>query len=190
MEFDSMENMKEGFSNSDEQNLTFHYSREERLKKAPPLVQSYYEGDFKAYKPGIFKALLSTKQNRTVFFVLIVCFAVVLVEGFLNKKNQSSIQGVPLELTAFSFEENVYVSLEFQEPSKSYGKKSSVPVYVEFSFSDESGNLLEKKSLTHVYEGKKSFLRTTFHDYDIFSVRADIVFEDKATSLTAPVEKK
>ena len=128
-----MQNMKEGFSNSDEQNLTFHYSREERLKKAPPLVQSYYEGDFKAYKPGIFKALVSTKQNRTVFFVLIVCFAVVLVEGFLNKKNQSSIQGVPLELTAFSFEENVscLFMLSFLFPMKAviFWKKHLLPMF-------------------------------------------------------------
>lgn len=185
-------NIDEGHEQGEEK-LVFHYNREERLKRAPEIVKDYYEGNFKAYKPGIFRALVSTKGNRLMFITLLLCFAIVIFLGFFNRKDESVLNSIPLNLSAFSFEENVYVSLAFDEvkkqgKSKEFGQAKDIQV--EFDFLDADKVALEKKVLALSYEGAKTFLRTTFHDYDIFYVRAYVFMDGLTVELTATVEKR
>ena len=50
---------------SDEEKLVFHYSREERLKNAPELVQKYYSGELLTTKRGLFRALLFLAREKS-----------------------------------------------------------------------------------------------------------------------------
>lgn len=107
-------NIDEGYNDNPEENLVFHYNREERLKKAPKIVQDYHSGKLTAYKPGLFKALVSTKSNRMIFFALIICLAVVIFTGLFNKPEKNSLNGIGVSVSAMSFDETVYVSLKFE----------------------------------------------------------------------------
>lgn len=186
MNFDEIQEDK----SDDKNQLIFHYNRQKRLESAPPLVKDYYEGTFKAFRPGLFKALTATRANRLLLFTLIICFAIVLFNSLFNKKNESSVSGVPLVLSSFSFEENVYVSLCFNAPEKKYSKKSPVPAEITVSYLDADKMTLKTETFAFIYEGKESFLRTTFHDYDIFYVRAEVSFLNDSVSLLSSVEKR
>lgn len=185
MNFSKIQESKSGDEFSEE-DLVFYYDRDERIKNAPKSVQDYYYGNMKPMKPGLFKALVSTKGNRVVFFVLIVCFAVVLAEGVFNKKNEMTFDGVPLTLSAFSFDETVYVSLAFKEIEERPCDKF---FSCEISFLDAQKNPVETKKLNHHYDGSPSFLRTTFTDYDIMYVTCNITRSDESAVLEVSVKR-
>ena len=181
---------KEVRGESEEDKMVFYYNREERLKNAPQEVQNLYDGTFKVFKPGLFKALVSTKTNRLVFMALIICFLLVVFLGFFNRQNENILGGVPLELTAFSFEETVYVSVKFEEPPKKYKIENPLNFDVIIEFLDAQKNVVEKRAELNIYNGNENFLRTTFHDYDIFYINAEVILDGKSVNLKCPVEKR
>ncbi len=187
MDFDRTQETR---GENEEDKMVFYYNREERLKNAPKNVQDLYNGNFKVFKPGLFRALVSTKSNRLAFFVLVLCFALVLFLAIFNKRNEGTLNGIPLELTAFSFEENVYASLKFCAPSKKYAGSGRENIDVYFEFLDADKNPVHKGQELFIYEGKESFLRTTFRDYDIFYVMMRLELGEKSVELTANVEKR
>lgn len=178
------ENLKE--YSDEEESLVFHYDRNARIQNAPKIVQDYYNGEIKAFKPGIFKALVSTKQNKFVLIVLLICFAVVLFQGLFNKQNKETFFNTDIELSAFSFEENIYVSLSFEKTKKFSGIQNFT---VEIEFLDNTKNVVHKTNETYIFNGENSFLRTTFYDYDIVYVRAKLIFEKKECVLETEVQK-
>lgn len=180
-------NIDEGHNDNPEENLVFHYNREERLKKAPKIVQDYHSGKLTAYKPGLFKALVSTKSNRMIFFALIICLAVVIFTGLFNKPEKNSLNGVGMSVSAMSFDETVYVSLKFEE-DRNY-KKAPLPLTCSIEFLDIDKNVVEKYSDMVVFNGKEEYIRTTYHDYDILCVNAFVSSEDKSVKLTTGVSK-
>ena len=56
--------------------LVFRYNREERIAKAPKLVQDYYNGNLKPVR-GI--RIFFTKQNRYIFFALILSYTTGII---------------------------------------------------------------------------------------------------------------
>ena len=121
--------MQEGYPDGEE-NLVFRYNREERLKKAPQIVQDYYNG--KALQPtkGLIRVLFATRGNRLMFLCMCFVFAITWFTGFVNKNNSATINGVKVAINAYSFEEDVYASVKFND-----NKKDEVlhAVTVEFS---------------------------------------------------------
>ncbi|WP_147614890.1 hypothetical protein [Treponema pectinovorum] len=187
-----LENIEEGHADGEEK-LVFHYNRDARLSRAPEIVQNFYSGKLKAFKPGIFRALVSTKGNRLMFVTLLVCFFIVVFLGFFNKKDNAVLNSIPLNLSAFSFEENVYVSLSFDEIKKNSESKKIAEgqnIQIELAFLDGAKIPVEKKSFSLLYKGEKTFLRTTFHDYDIFYVKASVFIADNSVDLIATIEKR
>ena len=96
------------------QELHFFYNREERLKKAPQIVQDYYSGKF-AVKRGFFKVLVGNKGNRFLLISLVLFIAFVWAFTFFSNRNYTVIDSIVCELKAFSYEEEVFVSLELKE---------------------------------------------------------------------------
>lgn len=177
---------------SDEEKLVFHYSREERLKNAPELVQKYYSGELLTTKRGLFRALLSTKGNRMMFFVLVVAVAVVFFLGFFGpSKSESLINGIPASLSAFSVEDTIYTSLKLEPPSKKYRKNFESPckVSADFFAYDADNQQLFSRNIDEIYKGEEMFLRTTFTDYDIFNVAVDVKIGGEEKRLSCRVEK-
>lgn len=188
IDIDNLEETRE--EGGEESRLKFYYSREERISKAPQSVKDFYSGRVKAFKPGIFKALVATKGNRFMLFALIACFCVVIMLSLFDRRNEGAIRGVPVSLSAFSFEDTVYVTLKFDAPSKRYRNDREARFNVEIEFMDADKNTAERQVFTYIYTGKESFLRTTFRDYDIFNVAADISLGDESMPLSCRVEKR
>jgi len=174
-----------------EEKLVFYYNREERLKRAPSIVQRYYrkEGEF-GMKRGLFRSLVATKANRIMLVTLGFLFAVVLFIGLFAKYEEGSLLGVGTALSAFSFEDTVYVSIKLDKPGKNFDQSIPLPVKANLSFFNIDEQLLEKQELTGKYEGNEVFLRTTIRDYDIIKVIAIVEMADASAELKAQVQKR
>lgn len=177
---------------SDEEQMVFHYSRAERLKHAPEIVQKYYSGEFKPYKGGLFRSLVNTKANRLLFVAIIFCFGLLMFMNFFGpQKNVGTLGGVSIDLSAFSYEDTIYASFCFEDAGKKQKARfaDGVPVYVTFSAVGADGQTLSEEKVSGKYEGNKLFLRTTFTDYDIVQVRAVGVLHEQFASLESAIEK-
>lgn len=174
-----------------EENLVFYYNREERIKRAPSIVQRYYnsEGEF-GMKRGLFRSLVATKANRIMLVTLGFLFAVVLFIGLFAKYEEGSLAGVPVELGAFSFEDTVYVSVHCAVPGKKFTGSLPLPLKAVVSFYNIDEQLLETQELSGKYEGNELFLRTTIRDYDIMRITAVVSMADTSVELKAQVLKR
>lgn len=155
-----------------ERGFTFFYNREERLKKAPQSVRDFYAGKMTP-KKGLFKVLVSTKGNRFMLMSIAVFVAFIWIFSFLSARNISRFIGTECELTAFSYEDSVYVSLQFKALSDEKLKtRMSIPVLVTFNAYDNSGALINKSEVSDSFTGEELFIRTKFTDYDIIKITA------------------
>ena len=192
MDFSKLEETREENS-SPEENLVFHYSREERLKHAPQIVQDYYSGKFGAYKGGLFKSLVNTRANRLLFVTIIFAFGIIFfVRAFGPEKKSGMLNKVDVNLSAFSVEESVYASVKFHEAGKKIKPNfdDGVPIYATFTAYDKEGAAVSEKKISGKYEGNEIFLRTTFTDYDIIKIGAICGMGDNIIKLDSPVEKQ
>ena len=181
----------EGYDpDDDEKNMIFHYHREERLKHAPQIVRDYYDGKFKPYRSGLFRSLVSTKSNRFMFTSIVIVAAVIFILGFFHKDNQDFMAGVRTNLTAFSYAETVYVSVELSDAPKKFDKSLPLPLNAEIQAVNTDGQVAEIKKISGKYEGKSAFFRTTFSDYDILEVTADLTFAGESCRLKSRIQKR
>ena len=168
-----------------EEPLVFHFNNAERVKNAPQIVKDYYEGKLVQKRPGLFKALVSTKSNRLIFIALMVCFALVVFNTFFGPKpNVETLKGVPMSLASFSYDGNVLVSLEFDDVEKKFRGKyeKGIPVFAKFEAVDVDNQVVSVFEDAGLYEEKQIFLRAKFTDFDISSVNAfvELKFDGEA----------
>lgn len=166
--------------------LKFYYNREERIARAPKLVQDYYNGNLKPVR-GF--RIFFTKQNRYIFFALIFFVGATWIYTGLNKTRAgTTLAGINFELTAFSYEEEVYVSLSMKRSSRSR-ETAPVPVAAEFFAIDPNNQVGDKRNGQLVYEEGEQYIRTKFTDYDI--IRVDVILDAGGTEkeLSAEVRR-
>lgn len=186
-------NIDEGHADGEEKPV-FHYNREERIKNAPEIVKKYYSGEMNQ-KRGLFRVLVATKGNRMLLFCLAAAFIITGFMGFFGPtKNSSLVSGVPANLSAFSVEDTIYVSLKLSEPVKKAREnyKSAAKVHAVFDAYDADNQKLFTNEIDDVYEGSELFLRTTFRDYDIFNIVASVKIggeDSDEKNLSCKVEK-
>ncbi|MBQ0052106.1 MAG: hypothetical protein KBT11_08600 [Treponema sp.] len=185
-------NIDEGHAEGEEP-LVFHYNREDRIKNAPDLVKQYYSGELNR-KRGLFRVLVSTKGNRFMLFALVVCFIIIgFVEFFGPSSNVDTVSGISSKLTAFSYEDTIYVSLKLEKAGKKYLEahkdENGVEVFALVQAYDADNQLLFEDKVNGKYEGKDLFLRTSFTDYDIFSIKAQLAAGGEVKNLSCSVEK-
>ncbi len=184
-----LDNFTEGYEDGEEP-LTFHYSREHRLKTAPKLVQDYYNGTFTVQKKGFFRVLVATRANRLLLLSIGICLAVLMINVFWGRKNnQGSIYDCEAVVSAFSFEDTVYASVNIKKAGKKYPFKGEVPVSVSFNFLDADNQSVANESLQVKYDGNESFIRTTARDYDILKLNVNIEICDESIQLMTLVQK-
>ena len=156
--------------NENDKKLKFYYNREERIAKAPKLVQDYYNGKLKPVR-GF--RIFFTPQNRYIFFALIFFVGASWIYTGLNKTRAgTTLQGVNFELTAFSYEEEVYVSLQMKR-SKNAKNNMPLPVEADFFAIDPNNQVGDKRQGQLVYDEGEKYIRTKFTDYDI--IRVDVI---------------
>ncbi|MCR5063957.1 MAG: hypothetical protein K6A89_11815 [Treponema sp.] len=184
--------------------LKFYYNRDERISKAPPLVKEYYNGGLKPVKG--FKVLF-TGYNKFIFLSLIFFVAFTWIyTGFNKARKYAQISGIQMELSAFVYEEEIYVSLNMKNApekikrgfSNLLPKKKSEPeipqkiekaVAAEFFFVEVNNQLCDKCFITDVYEGKEKSIRTKFADYDIIRVDVIVNVDDEEKELSCEVKR-
>ena len=172
--------------NEADKKLVFRYNREERIAKAPKVVQNYYDGKMKPVRG--FRIFL-TKENRYIFFALIFFVGAAWIYTGLNKTRAgTTIAGVNFELTAFSYEEEVYVSLQMK---RSKNAKSSAPlaVNVDFFAIDPNNQVGDKRNGQTIYDEGEKYIRTKFTDYDIIRVDVILNVEGNEKELSAEVKR-
>ena len=160
--------------NPTEAELNFHYNREDRLKDAPTVVKKYYAGELPTAPKGLFKALVHTKSSRFTFMALILVLALVVALIFFGPKaNQNSIGNTEFNLSAFSFEEKVFVSIKTQ--SKVNQAEIQIPLEISISALDKESQILNQEKIETVITENEEFIRTIFTDYDIISVEVEVL---------------
>ena len=176
--------------NPTEAELNFHYKREERLKDAPTVVKKYYAGELPTAPKGLFKALVHTKSSRFTFMALILVLAFVVALIFFGPKaNQNSIGNTAFSLSAFSFEEKVYVSIKTQ--SKVNQTEIEIPLELTISALDMEKQVVNQEKIETVITENEEFIRTIFTDYDIISVGVEVLNTEskEKISLSCSVSK-
>ena len=153
-----------------EQPLKFYYNRENRIARAPQLVKDYYNGKLQPVREF---RIFFTKQNRYIFFALIFFIGATWIYTGLNRTRAgTTLAGVNFELMAFSYEEEVYVSLQMKRSSRSR-ETAPVNVQAEFFAIDPNRQVGDKRQGQLVYNEGEQYIRTKFTDYDI--IRVDVI---------------
>lgn len=184
MNFDDVEEIKA--EDSQEQGFHYYYNREERIAKAPPQVQEYYRGGMRPVR-GL--KVLFNKQNRFVLLALVLFVGAYWVySGFNSTRAYGNLHGINFELSAFSYEEEVFVSLKMKR-SKKATDLSPAAVNAEVFVIDPNNQVGDKRILSYLYSDGEQFLRTKFTDYDI--IRVDLILKvgDEETELSAEVKR-
>ena len=160
--------------NPTEAELNFHYNREDRLKDAPTVVKKYYAGELPTAPKGLFKALVHTKSSRFTFMALILVLALVVALIFFGPKaNQNSLGNTEFSLSAFSFEEKIYVSIKTQ--TKNNQTEIQIPLELSISALDKENQIANQEKIETVITENEEFIRTIFTDYDIISISVEVL---------------
>ena len=110
--------------NTLEEQLVFHYSRERRLEKAPEAVKDLYVEKKGSGRFGAFKNLVADKPRATLFFVIIIMCAFLMIFSMMGKfDNSYSLDGQKIVFTGTRYEGTTIIIL------KKTLKKSSENVY-------------------------------------------------------------
>lgn len=163
--------------------LKFYYNREERIARAPKIVQDYYNGGMKPVR-GI--RVFFTKQNRYILFALIFFVGAVWVYTGLNRtRNYSLVNGIDCNLQAFSYGEEVYTTIKFNLNKKTT-EISPKKINADIFLIDPNNQVVNKDTLGMVFESGDEYLRSKYTDYDI--IRVDVIInidgEEKELSTT------
>ena len=178
--------------NPTETELVFHYKREDRLKDAPTVVKKYYAGELPTAPKGLFKALVHTKSSRFTFMALILVLALFVSFFFFGPKaNQNTLGNTEFTLSAFSFEEKIYVSIKAQT-NNSLSEYIQVPLEVLIRVIDKDKQIINKEKIETVITENEEFIRTIFTDYDIISIETEILNTETQEKIliSCSVEKK
>lgn len=182
----------EEIRDDENQNLTFHYNRAERLKNAPQIVKDYYSGDYKMPPKGLFKMLVYSKSSRIMLFVLVACLLLVLFIGLMRPNADEGLyENIPMKLTAFAFQDQIYTQLVMKEPKDDAEKynENEFDVEVVFNFYDVDDVLNNSIKKTDIYKGNELAIGTTSSDYDILKVEAVIYINKEQSVLKASVTR-
>ncbi|HHU36841.1 MAG TPA: hypothetical protein GXZ47_06390 [Treponema sp.] len=173
--------------NPENPDLIFHYNRERRLEKAPESVRKAYEQ--KTPKaPGIFRGLTSTPGLRSVFFVIILLFAIIIgLTLFGSPEGYVDVGSVPIKLKAFLFDEQVYFTLTCNEVD--LYDKDPVAVLALVHAVNEAGVVLDEREVAGVYAGKKLVLRGLFQDHGIERVEAQVSVANSSAKTSVSVDR-
>ena len=180
------EEVDEGHAEGEEP-VVFRYNREERLKHAPQIVRDAYDGKLTPVRG--FKILWVNKSNRYILLSLIVFIAFVWIfTTVTNTKSYAKINDIAFEITAFSFQEEVYVTLKIND-KKADEKSPPVKVEAEVFFINADNQIIGKNELSMVYRDGEQTLATKAGDYDIIRIDAIITADNKEKEVSCAVKR-
>jgi len=171
-----------------EEPIVFHYKKGDFRKREAKIYSDLATGKNQP-KRGFFRVLVNTKGNRLVFTSMVFCFALVFIVWVLNgKENKNTINDVVCELNSFSFDGQVYSSLELK-PAKNPEDLSPRYLSVIFEAYDSDDTMINKQEQDIVFDinGEEDFVRVVFTDYNLCVVKCLIKNNDKSINVTSKV---
>lgn len=112
---------------SDNPQFHYYYNHKERISNAPKIVQDYYNGTGLKVTKGLFKVLVSTKQNRIIFLMMVFCLAIVLIlSTFHGRGNIGVLEGYEAELSSFVYDQKLYTSVKVHPVKKTRNSIESI----------------------------------------------------------------
>jgi hypothetical protein len=177
-----------------EKPLVFHYNRTERISRAPQNVRDYYAGKNQMPK-GLFKVLVASKFSRIMLLsVALLSIAFVFLSRNAPDSSSGTVAGIPAAVSAFSFDDSVYVSVELKDAATEQYTllflKRPVLVSARVDFLDGGGKVIDSAVIEGIYEGKQGFLRTISADYGILEIAVLLNAGDESLALKAKVIHK
>ena len=163
--------------------LHYFYNRKERIAHAPLSVQQYYEKLERGENVGPVRGfkIFFTKQNRFIFFGLIFFVAFAWIYTAINNtRNQTVLDGVVYNLSAFSYEDEVYITIKskIKESEKTI---QELPFSASVFAINSDNQLQEKLTLKGLTEnGKEEQIRAKIKDFDI--IRIDVIIDSDGKS--------
>ena len=178
-----------------EEKIVFRYNMEERIAKAPKIVQDYYAGGMRPVRG--FKVLIANKSNRFVLLALVFFVAATWIYTGLNKtRAYAKLGNISLELQSFAFEEEIYVTLKLNDKAGKTGVSENVAgnsapkkVDVDFYFVGPENQVMNKEAMSMIYKGGEEYFRTKLTDYDIIRVEAVVACGEEKKQLSADVKR-
>lgn len=165
----------------------FFYNREERIKNAPQIVQDYYAGKMKPLR-GI-QLFTKNKSNRFILIALIFFVGVAWIySGFNQSRNYAKINEIDCELSAFSYEDEVYVALKVKRNVKSK-KTAPEKISVVFMPVDVDRQVVAETEVSVIYEKGEAVLRSKYTDYDIIRIDAAVTVGNSTGEVSAAVKR-
>ena len=179
-----------------EKPLVFYHKRGAFRENEPEHLRDLATGKT-APKRGFFRVLVNSKGNRLMFIVMVLCFAFLGgYKIFAKGANEGSVGGIDCKLSAFSFQDTVYISLNLKQ-SAADKKKASLPLpqplTVLFALVSEDGTELarrEEEALFLKGESGEQFVRTTFEGMVGAKILCVVQAEEETAQLSVAVERK
>lgn len=206
------ENQIDGYEDG-EKPLVFHHKNGEYRQYMSENLRDLATG--KALpKRGFFRVLVSTRGNRIMLFVMCLTFVLFIFLNIFGKNsNQDVINGIEAELTAFSFDDQIYVSLSLKDYEKNRtsskkesdkadkkiaGKKTenifplstapkNISVKLELINTDEETAYVHEDTV--IFDGSNNIYRQTFTDYDMEKVKCTLENQEKKVILNTKIQK-
>ena len=96
----------------DDGRITYYYSREERLKKAPHLAQGINNSS-NAPKSGLFRIFTSNKSLGIPFFsIIVICIIIIIVSRLTIAGNTSVLGNNTVSISAASAGNSTYITIK------------------------------------------------------------------------------
>ncbi len=165
----------------EQEGVTFHYSREEYFKNHPE-VEKLHNGEMIPEK-GLFKVLVKAPGGKFLLITIGILLAVIVILGVLHKPNQDFIGKVNMNLAAFAFEDTVYVTLKFDPSDDGTAVAATVTALT------TDNQTVAQRELSGNLNDKELLLRTTFNDFEIYTVKASIKMNGQEKLLSVVVTR-
>ena len=108
--------------------VTYYYTREERLKKAPKSIRDYYNSP-KPRRRGFFGIFTSTKPLTFLFLsVITLCVAIIMLSRFLTAEGVRSLGNNTVTVSVIGAGENSYITINKTSPGNAYSGAVDVAV--------------------------------------------------------------
>ncbi len=174
--------------------VIFHYKKGSFREHESQTTRDIAE-DITSRKNGFFKTLVKTRANRTLLIMLLITMGVLLVVSFFSKGNDETVvNGMHCSLSAFSFEDSVYVTLKGEPEGKHVSKDLAQKVFdVQFSAINTDNELANRIDSQILFDPSQEecYARTVFADYDIIQVLCTVTDQSgESVSLSASVTKR
>ena len=179
----------DGYTDGEEP-LVYHYGPSgERLRNAEDSVRKFYAGEGPQPPKGILRSLVQTRSSRLILLVMLAMMAITIITSIMDRGAGAAMVGViPMELSAFSFDETVYISLHLKENSFD-DLSDQLHLSCIFLFYTTDDQVVHKAVAETFYTGGEDFLRTTFGDYDILYVEAVVAAGGETQTLRADITR-